>query len=212
MFVNRKVSKRRSQIRYPIHLDALLIIDKSISAPCVILNFCTAGLFVELQAVAAELLLDKFCLIRFAIGSYLGAETFELRIKVVHIQPGGLGVIIENMPIPAFNALMTLTHTRAETTQGDRRGSSADKLHKENFKNSFKRMLLGMLPGLLTDFFDSAGDYPWESHELPGSFNNNSSIDDLITTLNLQRDLFASEFCSSVMVQVDGLPKFNKKI
>lgn len=212
MYANIKKSKRRFQIRYPISLDALLVIDKSVYCQCVILNFCAAGFYLELKQPNSVITLGKTILIRFANGLDRESEPFEIRVKVVHIQPTGVGVTIENMPMLAFNALIKAANLVAASLPQDRRGAASDKMQRENFKNSFKQLLIEQLPFLIADFFDSFGQHLAKFNGRGDYFINNSVIDDLITTLNEKRKLFVSEFCNSILFHVDNISKFQQKI
>lgn len=210
MLTNIKKSKRRRYIRYPIELEATLIINQS-STPCLLLDFCCGGFFLGIKQSNIEIPLHQNITIRFSIGPEPNREEFEIDAQAVHITPGGVGVVVDNMPVSAFNALSNEANACSKTIVYDRRSSTPNKLNQENCKIALKQMLIEKLPPLLGQFFDALGKNLERANEQFGYFANSSLLDDLVTTILLNRESFVSEFCSSVISQLDYIVETNPK-
>ena len=211
MSVNTNKTRRR-YIRYALELEATLIVEESMSVQCVIQDFCSGGLFLGLlflgfkQSIAEISFPDnKNIKIQFSISPEHGCEVFQLDAKIMHVSPNGIGVAVENMPVSVFNALKKEANRGAKTVSFDRRSSSSDKLNQDNFKKVIKKMLDDQLPRLLAQFFECLWEDLKKAKEHSADFMGRSPIDDLITTLQPGRESIISEFCSSILFEVDHI-------
>lgn len=212
MLTNNRKSKRRRYIRYPIALEAVLFIEKSITVQCLILDFCSGGFFLGLKQPNTEIPLYKNIKICFAIGLETKCENFEINARTVHITSTGAGVAVDNMPVSAFNALTHVANAGSLAVINDRRSSTPNKINQENCKIAFKQLLVEKLPPLLGRFFESLRKDLEDAGQKVDYLANSSQLDDLITTLELNRESFVSEFCSSVISLVDGISEPYRKI
>ena len=207
MSVNTNKTKRRRYIRYAIELEATLIIEESKSVQCVIQDFCSGGLFLGFKQSIAEISFPdhKNIKIQFSISPEHGGKDFQLEAKTMHISQDGIGVAVENMPVPAFNALKKEANTGAKTDSFDKRSSSSDKLNQDNFKKVIKKMLDDQLPQLLAQFFECLWEDVKKAKEHSADFMGRSPINELFTTLQPSRESIISEFCSSILFEVDHI-------
>ena len=201
-----KKSKRRRYIRFPIELEAVLIVERAKPLQCLILDFCSGGFFLGFTQASPEISLDQLIKIRFAaLGTDSIRENFEINARVVNITPTGIGVTVDHMPVLALNALTHAANAGSIADLNEPRSSTPNKINQENCKKAFKQWLLEKLPPLLEQFFESLREELEHAAQHVDYLANSSQLDDLITTLQLNREAFVSEFCSSVISQVDGI-------
>ena len=205
MLPNNKKNKRRRYIRYPIELKAELLIEKPVSVQCRILDFCSGGFFLELIEANTEIPLHKNIKLRFTIGPESSGENFEINARAVHITSPGIGVAVDHMPVSVLNALTHAANADLTAFVNDRRSSTPNKINQEDCKKAFKHFLLDKLPPLLAQFFDSLSEELENVNQHIQYLANQSQLDDLKTTLQLNRETFVSEYCSSVMCLVDAM-------
>ncbi|WP_446811243.1 DUF1631 family protein [Methylomonas sp. 2BW1-5-20] len=196
-------SKRRRYIRYAIDLKALLIIEELTAIDCRILDFCTGGFFLGLGNSSADISLNKIITVRFAIQQEFGLKTYEVNAKICRVSAAGVGVFVEHMPVATFEALKKAAHSSTNAGSSESLDAPSKELNQENFKHAFKNMLLDQLPILLGNFFETINEDLERANEHFELFENSSVLDDFVTTLKLNRGLIASEFCCSVVYQVD---------
>lgn len=200
-----KKNKRRRYIRYPIELLALLVADQATAVPCTILDFCSGGFFLELKHSGVELSQLQPIKLQFSLQDDGAWYNFEQAAKVMHVTPAGVGVAVENLPLATFNALKKYSAQVDSDTFPDHRNTPQDKLKQQAFNNELKQMLLDRLPVLIMKFFDSLGAYLRSVDEHASYFANSSKLDDLVTTLKLNKELVISEFCNTVIAETDNI-------
>ncbi|AEG00792.1 DUF1631 family protein [Methylomonas methanica] len=204
-----KKPKQRRHIRYAIELQAEVITRELERFDCIILDFCSHGIFLKITPAGAETALPTQIKIRFTTPSEIAKQTFEIDAQVMHRSCNGIGVMIENMPLAAFNAL------KAQTTQGVSVPTESDGDSKpfiyENFKLFLKQNLVEPLAGLTTNFFDTVSYNLQKANVHSEYFASRSELDDVVTTLQLNADTCVSEFCHSVIDQIDSITEHNQK-
>ena len=104
--------KRRKYKRYEINLAATLIANNADLIQCVIRDFCSGGLFIELSQRNN---LDKFTAqeksqVRVSINNEQGNNTFTQEIQIMHVNSIGLGVAFEGDSDTFFNELKEEAH------------------------------------------------------------------------------------------------------
>lgn len=212
MSASIKKSKRRRYIRYAIDLQALLIIDEIQTLACHILDFCSGGFYLVFDKKHPEVVLDKNLKIRFSIQLEFESKTFEVEAKITHLGAAGVGVVIDNMPAATFNALKTVSSAGLLAPTHDTSDSSPENINQENLKNAFKQFLIESLPQLIDSFFQSLAEYLDVANTHAEFFSSSSAFDDLITTLELNKEIISSEFCCSVIYQVDFISNSSEKV
>jgi len=213
MPIRTNSTKRRRHIRYAIALDAKVMVEKASPVDCVIQDFCTGGLFLSFnQSTTALSFPDhKHIKIHFSINPEHSWEEYRLDAEIMHVGPNGIGVAVANMPASVFEALKKEANIEAQTVPFDRRNSSSDKLLQENFKIEIKKMLDEQLPQLLDQFFKRFGIEFIKACENSPDFKDRSTLDDLITTIKFNRESITSEFCCSILLEVDHIGDFNQQ-
>jgi diguanylate cyclase (GGDEF)-like protein len=211
MLAHIKNSKRRRYIRYAIELEAILKIEASISLQCTILDFCAGGLFLGFKSPNADISLHKNVKIQFVVSMEDGRKDFEINAQIVHVAGQGIGVATETVPPLVWNALKNAATARSKNLFASQSDSTPTELNRENFRNAFKQLLIEKLPPLIAKFYESVSGDLEQANKHFEYFENRSVFDDFITTLNLNREVFVSEFCSSIIDQVDLITEVRQK-
>ena len=156
---NIKQAKRRRFVRYAIELEALLLINNTIYVQCFILDFCSGGFFLGFKEPPdIAIPLHKSVRIQLKIDLEHGQEKVVIDAQAMHIKPTGLGVSIENMPANVFNALTKMASAGSKLAPGMASNLAVDNRHQQSFDRAFKELLIGELPKLLGDFFETLSD------------------------------------------------------
>lgn len=208
MLINSKKPKQRRHIRYATELQAVLKAGEAGRFDCLILDFCSHGLFLRLAA-SIDIALPTQLKIQFSVPAERGGQSFEIDAQLMHSSPNGVGVMVDNMPLAAFNALKTQA-TQAISNTSD--AESGDRpLMYENFKLFLKQSLVESLAKLATHFFEEIGNNLEKANTHSDYFSSRSELDDLVTTLKLNIGICTSEFCHSVIDQIDWISEHNQK-
>lgn len=206
MPTNINKPKQRRYIRYPIELAAVLVVDNRLSFDGVILDFCQGGFFVALKT-PEQIPLDKTVKVRFSIPSATGGEKYDIDARALHVAGSGIGIAVDNMPRNAFEALKNLAKAPLNALLAEANDAKPNKLDQEKLRNLFKVFLIENLPPLLNHYYEMVGCYIADSNQYSECFTNQSMCDDLVTVLKTGREKFISEFCTSVLSQVDDIAR-----
>lgn len=198
MPIDAQKSKRRRYLRYAIELKATVLSGLVDSYPGTILDFCAGGLFLE---VAAPLALHQALKIRFAMDSEIGGDRFEIEARVVRIQDSGVAVATEQMSTGVLSALTKQATARFEITADGRAPAN----HQEKSKRRLKQWLLGRLPNLFDAYFECLNAKLSQLNQHFAYFANQSLLDDLVTDILQHRERIISEFCYSVIAQLEAI-------
>lgn len=205
---SHKKNKQRRHIRYAINLPALLVVDAHSQYQCHILDFCSHGLFLKLSQADVDIPIAKAVKIEFSIGPAHSQEQYLINAQVMHLAPGGVGVLIDNMPLAVFEALKTQTPPGVTLSgPADVGESSRIALFNENFRHC----LLESLPGIIQAFYEMLPDEAKAINQQRVCFENNSQLDDLITSLKIEIDSVTCEFCHSIVDQIQFITETNVK-
>lgn len=206
---SNKIHKQRRYIRYAIRLQALLVIDGHTQYACDIVDFCTHGLLLKLFNKNADIPISTPVRVEFSIDSEQVSKKYVINAQIKHVTPNGVGLLIDNMPLAVFDALKTQTPPEV--------GISALSALEESpriilFKEHFKHCLLEFLPEIIRYFYETLPDETKSINKQLVCFENNSELDDLITTLKIEGESLTSEFCHSIVDQIRFISENSPKI
>lgn len=207
MPIDPKKSKRRRYIRYAIELRATVVDVIATTSACTILDFCGGGFFLELDN---PIPLNQSITVRFTTDAEIGGESFDIQARVVHISGNGIGVAADNMPVSVFSALTKQANAHFRSVPLDKRNSGTDKASRKHSQLAFKQMLLERLPALIDEYFASLNAGLRELNLQSQYFANESVLDDLATDLSQNRKSVTTEFCASVIAQIDAITQGNE--
>ena len=130
----------RRFVRYEINLIATIAIYNTSSIQCIIRDFCSAGLFLELQPHALQnenLSPQQKIKVLFSAGG----ETKRISIdaKIMHIRSNGIGILFEDPSEAAFKALKQESKNNFRTTSATKRKNPENLSKQENLKADFRR-------------------------------------------------------------------------
>ncbi|MCQ8103991.1 DUF1631 family protein [Methylomonas sp. SURF-2] len=201
--------KQRRYIRYAIELKAVLVVDEFQRFECLLLDFCAHGLFLRITQANFEISLPKNVKIQFRIVSEQGLQAFEVAAQVMHHSGNGIGVLIDNMPLTTFNALKSQMVPGIGTST-DFDGSGRSQAYGR-FKLFLTQALLELLEKLVLNFFEMLSQNLTRVNLHSEYFASRSELDDLVTTLKLNIETCTSEFCHSVVEQIDSITDNSQK-
>jgi hypothetical protein len=205
---SHKKNKQRRHIRYAINLPALLVVDAHSQYQCHILDFCSHGLFLKLSQADVDIPIANAVKIEFSIGPAHSQEQYLINAQVMHLAHGGVGVLIDNMPLAVFEVLKTQTPPGVTlSVPADVEESSRIALFNENFRHC----LLESLPGIIQAFYEMLPEEAKAINQQRVCFENNSQLDDLITSLKIEMDSVTCEFCHSIADQLQFITETNVK-
>ena len=207
MLINTPSTKRRRYIRYAIELDAELLVERAAPTPCVILDFCSRGLFLGLKQPNPDVSLSDHqqINIHFSLAPDNSRKQFQLAGKIMHFRANGMGVEVEKMPAFVFEALKKAAHVGLSSTSSARHPSSSHSISQDHFKSELKKMLDKELPQLLEHFFKYVGDELIRAYQNSPDFKSSSTIEDLITTIKINRQCIFSEYCHAILTEVEHM-------
>lgn len=143
-------AERRRYVRLPIHLDALVAIDRRPAVPCVVRDFCIAGIFVAISPQQLRLVRAKTSATLFFALVVDGVRSdYQLTLTIFRVVGSGFGCGFENADPQTIALLQSLAASTNPQTQPD----SAELLSKtqSNFSDRF-RALQEPLTDLTTAF------------------------------------------------------------
>ena len=105
----------RSYVRHEIQLDAILMGEAATTIPCVIVDFCPGGLFLDLEQRNTNLLprQHQTVSIHFSTTPEFSNFDYQLEAQVTHIRSNanGMGVAFKNIPDITYQALQEPART-----------------------------------------------------------------------------------------------------
>ena len=115
----------RRFVRYEINLIATIAIFNKNSIQCIIRDFCSAGLFLELQPHALHnenLVPQQKIKVLFSVGAENATEDISVDAIIMNTHSNGIGVSFENYSEDAFIALKEESKSNfSVTSASDRR-------------------------------------------------------------------------------------------
>lgn len=187
--------KRRRYRRYEIRLEATLIISGSRSIKGMVRDFCSNGMFVELQGNAIKLLSpEQAILIHFSVSLANGGEDFKLATKIRHIRDNGIGVTFEDNTNAAFNMLKKEAQLTTGQTSLDRRGNQVSLVKQKRLEADLAALLQERYSVLIQSFFQCIRTKLTEAADRIENFEICAMLLDAITVLEMNKDMLCKKF------------------
>ena len=193
-----KVERRRYQ-RYNMQLDAVLVSKTSISFPCVILDFCSGGMYLELPAVRHKKIawMNQHVQVNFSIESG-SQDQYLVPVQIVRVCANGVGVAFTTKPAAALTALHKLAKTDIQTfTRGASINPSSNK--QKSLQESLLAILKEFLPQISNDFFRHIDNTLDKASDTAESFADQNACDEACSSLKLARQAIADSFDKSLL-------------
>lgn len=103
-------TEQRRQIRFAVSQPARMVLDSGIEIICDIADFCLGGLFLKFAIPEKDVnkvkgLEGQYVKVNFTMPPSLGAQTHEMRAKLVRRTASGVGLAFDDTPVEATRAL-----------------------------------------------------------------------------------------------------------
>jgi len=191
--------KRRKYKRYEINLAATLIVNSADLIQCVIRDFCSGGLFIEL---GQRNNLDKFTAqqklqVRVSINNEQGNNTFTQEIQIMHVNSIGLGVAFEGDSETFFSALKEEAHIHTNSSSAGMQRSSVNAEIQEKLENDLTSLLKKELLTIISQFYSEATKKIKETVTQSENYHEQVILQDTATNLQINKETLFKNFCSS---------------
>ena len=205
--------ERRRYERHSLKLDAILVVKGSISHPCVILDFCPGGLFLDLTKSEKNIpsLQDEKVKVLFSLSAQHETRDFQVNAQVMRVCSNGVGVRFDNLPESAFNALKKEANIDAELDAYTAQNKSKQPEDKEDLKSALIKLLEKKLPLLITDFYKRVSEELTKATEKALSLEDQAAYGDAKANLEFNRKSIDNDFLSLVLGDLDQINKFKSK-
>lgn len=190
--------KRRKYKRYEINTAATLIANNADFIQCVIRDFCSGGLFIELnQKNELEVLeLQQKVQIRFSIDSAQNNNSFTQEVVIMHINSIGLGVAFEGNSETVFNTLKKETQIHTNNSATDIRNTSVNIEIREKLEANLTSLLEKELHTIINDFYNQTENKIKQITDQSENYQEQVVLQDAATNLKLNKETLFNDFCS----------------
>lgn len=200
-----KVERRRYQ-RYNLKLDAVLICESG-PIPCVILDFCSGGMFLELSALDRNIIdrLNHQVQVNFSIGGG-SRDQYQVRVQIARVCANGVGVAFQTKPAAALSALQKQALPDLQTSpEVGSNVSSLSANKQKSLQESLLAVLQEYLPQISSDFFLHIDDTLTQASETAESFDDQNACEEAGSSLKLAKESIADAFCKAVLHECQAL-------
>ncbi len=189
--------KLRQYIRYEIDLIATLVINKSSSVQCTIRDFCSEGLFLELQQVNGNKLLRSHQNIQilFSVSYESNNEDFSLNAEVMNIRANGLGVAFKSNAEIVFEALKKESKNTFSPTSAENRSNNPVNLSKQkNLETDLLSLLREVLPLIIRRFQQDTETELIKTEHQVKDIEYSKALQDAMNNLSINQETLAENF------------------
>jgi diguanylate cyclase (GGDEF)-like protein len=189
----------RRFIRYEINLIATIIINNSNSVQCIIRNFCSAGLFLELQPHALineNLIPQQKIKVLFSAGPENESKKISIDSKIMHIRPNGIGILFEDHSDDAYTALKKRSKNCYRATSVSNHKNPENLSKHENLKAKLQSVLREALPPMIQSFIHHTETKLAKDVEEVKNIELNSAIQNAIFNLKTSKDALFKRLCT----------------
>ncbi len=193
----REMERRRFK-RRAIKLNASLSIEAFATVPCLILDFCPSGLFLDINESTLDLssLLHQNVSVQFSARGELGIDSFKIDLQVMRVCPSGVGLAFENIATSAYNALRNEANNQSPRPL-DSPPRSSTRVNLKSIERSVRKLLDKNLPLLLEDFFHRADEELLKSAQKAESDTEKAEYIDATIGLKTSQKQLTHLFCNS---------------
>jgi len=177
-------------------MAATLIANEADFISCVIRDYCSGGLFIELNEHdnLATLSTQQVIQVHFSIENEQGIEDFSEQVKIVHINSIGVGVAFEEGAEDFYNALAK--ESQANTATLTSQNSSVDNEVLENLETDLTSLLEKELHTLICDFYSYCNKKIKETIAQSADYQEQVTLQDASTNLKINKEALFKSFCS----------------
>ena len=187
----------RRFIRYKINLIATLAMNNTNSIQCIIRDFCSAGLFLELQAHALyneHLNPQQKIKVLFSAGDE--TKRISIAAKIMHIRSNGIGILFEEPSEAAYKALIKESKNNLGTTSATIRKDPEHLSKQKNLEADLHSLMREALPGMFQSFIQHTETKFAEDVDRVKNIELNASLQNTIYNLKIFKNALFENFCT----------------
>ena len=187
----------RRFVRYEINLTATIAINSTNSIQCIIRDFCSAGLFLELQPHALNnenLSSQQKIKVLFSAGDE--TKRISIAANIMHIRSNGIGILFEAPSEAAFKALKKESKNNFRTTSATNRKNPENLSKQENLKADLHSLMREALPSIIQSFIHHTETKLAEDVAQVKNIEHNTTLQNAIYNLKFSKDVLFDNFCT----------------
>ena len=202
--------KLRRFVRYEINLIANIAIDSTHSMQCIIRDFCSEGLFLELQPHTIQngnLAPQQKIKVLFSAGDENAPEDMSIDVKIMHIHTNGIGVLFEshsdnigilfeNHSEAVYQALKKVSKNSFSVTSANNRRNTGNLSNQENLGADLYSLLHETFPSLIQSFIQHTEIKLAEDISQVKNIELNASLQNAVFNLATSKAAMLESFCT----------------
>ena len=191
-------SKRRRYTRYEINLAATLVAGDSSFIQCVIRDFCSGGMFIEIKQEKGlhSLKQNQIIQVQFIINLDQGEEEFSLEVQIIHIKSMGIGVAYEGNSEQAFKVLKKQIQNSLGFAEVERRNNPESQAKQDKLETDLSSLMKEAFSSIIGKFYSHIKLKLAEVIEKGGSYQEQLVLTDAITNFKINKTIIEENFCS----------------
>ena len=201
-----KEINRRRHIRWRIELRVMLVMPCSDPVPCTIYDFCSSGMFLELEQADDGILLHQHLRrqgeVCFSVGEKSGKNDFQFDVEIMRICSNGVGVAFQNIPMSAFQALVNQANLTSVPVSLVNLDHFPDRVKMKQFEKTFKSLLGKCLPMILKEFFRQVDNELIKISKQAGSHTEKNLYSNAFAKLKSNQKKIVTKFCNSLLKEI----------
>jgi diguanylate cyclase (GGDEF)-like protein len=191
-------SKRRRYTRYEINLAATLVADNSSFIQCVIRDFCSGGMFIEVKQGKGlhSLKQNQIIQVQFITKLDQGEEEFSLEVQIMHIKSIGIGVAFEGNSEQAFKVLKKQIQNSLGLAGVERRNNLESQAKQDKLETDLSSLMKEAFSSIIDKYYSHIKLKLAEVIEKGGGYQEQRILNDAITNFKINKEVFVESFCS----------------
>ena len=189
----------RRFVRYEINLIATIAIYNKSSIQCIIRDFCSAGLFLELQPHALHnenLAPQQKIKVLFSVGAENATEDISVDAVIMNTHSNGIGVSFENYSEDAYIALKEESKSNFIVSSASDRRSQGNLSNQDNLRADLHSLLHEELPSMIQSFMHHTQIKLTEDLAQVKNIELSATLQDAIFNLQSSKDAMFESFCA----------------
>ncbi len=191
-------SKRRRYTRYEINLAATLVADNSSFIQCVIRDFCSGGMFIEVKQGKSlhSLKQNQIIQVQFTTNIDPGEEKFSLEVQIMHIKSMGVGVAFERSSEQAFKVLKKQIQNSLRGGGVNRRNNPERQAKQDKLETDLSSLMEEAFSLIIVNYYSHIKLKLADVIEKGGSYQEQLILTDAITNFKINKKSILESFCS----------------
>lgn len=192
-------AKLRRYIRYEINLIATIAINNTNTIQCFIRDFCSAGLFLELQPHALysdNLTPQQKIKVIFSAENEGTTEDISIDAEIMHIRANGIGVLFEDPSEATYKILKKESLNSFRATSAANRRNPENLSKQINLEADLHSLLREALPMMIQSFIHHSETKLADDVEHVKNLVLSTALQNTISNLKISEDVLFESFCT----------------